>query len=135
MIPRYNRPKIEAIWSENNKFQIWTDIECLIAEQLANLGEIPKEAAEDIRKKAKFNVEEINEIEKETRHDVIAYINNVSSYIGDNAKYFHHGVTSSDIIDTSFSIQLKQSSEIIIKQLKKLLVALKKKSKDYTYLP
>ena len=79
MISRYNRPKIEAIWSDKNKYQIWTDIECLIAEQLANLGEIPKEAAEDIRKKAKFNVEEINEIEKETKHDVIAYINNISS--------------------------------------------------------
>ena len=131
MIPRYNRPKIEAIWSDKNKYHIWTDIECLIAEQLAILGEIPKEAAEDIRKKAKFNVEEINEIEKETKHDVIAYINNVSSYIGDSAKYFHHGVTSSDIIDTCFSIQLKQSSEIIINQLEKLLISLKKKSEDY----
>ena len=131
MIRRYNRPKIELIWSEKNKYQIWTNIECLIAEQLANIGKIPKKAAREIKKKAKFNVDEINEIEKKTRHDVVAYINNVSSYIGDSAKYFHHGVTSSDIIDTSFSIQLKQSSEIIIKQLKKLLVALKKKSKDY----
>ena len=131
MIPRYNRPKIEFIWSENNKYQIWTNIECLIAEQLANIGKIPKKAARDIKKKAKFNVDEINEIEKQTRHDVIAYINNVSSYIGESSKYFHYGVTSSDIIDTSFSIQLKQSAEIIIQQIKKLLVALKKKSKDY----
>ena len=74
MIPRYNRPKIEAIWSDQNKYKIWTDIECLIAEQLSNLGTIPKEAAIEIRKKAKFNVDEINEIEKETKHDVIAYI-------------------------------------------------------------
>ena len=114
MIPRYNRPKIEAIWSDQNKYNIWTEIECLIAEQLANLGTIPKEAAIEIKNKAKFNVEEINEIEKETKHDVIAYINNVSSYIGDKAKYFHYGVTSSDIVDTSFSIQLNQSSIIII---------------------
>ena len=128
MIPRYNRPIIEKIWSDENKYLIWTEIECLIAEQLANLGKIPKEAAEEIRKKAKFNVEEINEIEKETRHDVIAYINNISSYIGESAKYFHHGVTSSDIIDTSFSLQLKQTSEIIINQLKKLLITLKQKS-------
>lgn len=131
MIPRYNRPKIETIWSDENKFHIWTEIECLIAEQLANLRKIPKEAAQDIRKKAKFNVKEINEIEKETRHDVIAYINNVSSYIGDSARYFHQGVTSSDIIDTSFSLQLKQTSEIIINQLKKLLTALKQKSEEH----
>ena len=131
MIFRYNRPKIEAIWSNENKFRIWTEIECLIAVQLSNLGIIPKEAAEDIRKNAKFNVEEINEIEKETKHDVIAYINNVSNYIGENSKYFHHGVTSSDIIDTSFSIQLKQSSEIIIDQLKQLIAELKKKSNEH----
>tara|TARA_B110000263_G_scaffold248646_1_gene264031 strand:- start:847 stop:2136 length:1290 start_codon:yes stop_codon:yes gene_type:complete len=128
MIPRYNRPKIEAIWSDENKYKIWTDIECLIADQLSNIGKIPKEAAIEIKKKAKFNVKEINEIEKETKHDVVAYINNVSSYIGDSSKYFHHGVTSSDIVDTSFSIQLKQSSEIIIKQLKKLILVLKKKT-------
>jgi adenylosuccinate lyase len=131
MIPRYNRPKIEAIWSDQNKFKIWTDIECLIASQLANLNIIPKEAAVEIKKKAKFNVEEIYEIEKATKHDVIAYINNVSSYIGENSKYFHYGVTSSDIIDTAFSIQLKQSSEIIIDQLKKLIEVLKKKSVDH----
>ena len=128
MIPRYNRPKIEAIWSDANKYKIWTDIECLIADQLSNIGKIPKEAAIEIKKRARFNVKEINEIEKETKHDVVAYINNVSSYIGDSAKYFHHGVTSSDIVDTSFSIQLKQSSEIIIKQLKKLILILKKKT-------
>ena len=131
MIPRYNRPKIEAIWSNENKFSIWTEIECLIAEQLSNLGTIPKKAAEDIRKNAKFNVDEIHEIEKETKHDVIAYINNVSNYIGKSSKYFHHGVTSSDIIDTAFSIQLKQSSEIIIAQLKRLIAVLKKKSNDH----
>ena len=131
MIPRYNRPKIEAIWSDENKYRIWTDIECLIAEQLSNIGKIPKGAAIEIKKKAKFNVEEINEIEKETKHDVIAYINNVSSYIGDSSKYFHHGVTSSDIVDTSFSIQLKQSSEIIIKQLRKLISVLKKKTDQH----
>ena len=131
MIPRYNRPKIESIWSDQNKYKIWTDIECLIAEQLSNLGIIPKEAALEIKDKAKFNVEEIIQIEKETKHDVIAYINNVSSYIGEQSKYFHHGVTSSDIIDTAFSIQLKQSSEIIIKQLQKLINELKDKSEKY----
>ena len=131
MIPRYNRPKIEAIWADENKYRIWTDIECLIAEQLSNIGKIPKDAAIEIKKKAKFNVKEINEIEKETKHDVVAYINNISSYIGDSSKYFHHGVTSSDIVDTSFSIQLKQSSEIIIAQLKKLISALKQQADQH----
>jgi len=131
MISRYNRPKIEQVWSNENKFKIWTEIECLIAEQLSNLGAIPKDAAVDIRNNAKFNVDEISEIEKETKHDVIAYIENVSNYIGENSKYFHHGVTSSDIIDTSFSIQLKQSSAIITVQLKKLIADLKKKSNDH----
>ena len=131
MIPRYNRPLLETIWSDQNKYKIWTEIECLIAEQLANLKKIPRIAAIEIRKKAKFNVKEINKIEKKTKHDVIAYIDNVSHYIGKNSKYFHYGVTSSDIIDTAFSIQLKQSSEIIAKQLDKLLNVLKKKSKDH----
>ena len=131
MIPRYNRPKIEKIWSNQNKFKIWTEIECLIAEQLANLGKIPRQASIDIRSNAKFNVQEIEELEKKTKHDVISYINNVSSNIGESSKYFHHGVTSSDIIDTGFSIQLKQTSEIITKQLKKLISTLRDKAEKY----
>ena len=131
MIPRYNRPKIEKIWSLENKFTIWTKIECLIAEKQAMLGVIPKKAATEIRNKAKFNIKEIEKIEKETKHDVVAYINNVSKYIGDSSKYFHFGVTSSDIIDTSFSVQLKQTSEIIRKSLVECIQSLKIKSKKY----
>ena len=131
MIPRYNRPKIEKIWSLENKFTIWTEIECLIAEKQAMLGVIPKKASKEIRNKAKFNVKEIEKIEKETKHDVVAYINNVSKYIGDSSKYFHFGVTSSDIIDTSFSVQLKQTSEIIRKSLVECIQSLKIKSKKY----
>ncbi|MDA9629089.1 adenylosuccinate lyase [Pelagibacteraceae bacterium] len=131
MIPRYNRPKIEKIWTLENKFKIWTEIEILIAEKLSDIGIIPKIAAKEIRKKAKFNVNEINELEKQTRHDVNAYIDNVSKYIGKQSKYFHHGVTSSDIIDTGFSIQLKQTGEIISKELKILLKNLKSKSLKY----
>ena len=131
MIPRYNRPKIEKIWTLDNKFKIWTEIEILIAEKLSNIGVIPKIAAKEIRRKAKFNVNEINKLEKQTRHDVNAYIDNVSKYIGKQSKYFHHGVTSSDIIDTGFSIQLKQTGEIISKELKILLKNLKSKSLKY----
>ena len=131
MISRYNRPKIENIWTLENKFQIWTDIEILIAEKLSDIGVIPKIAAMEIKKKAKFNVNEINKLEKLTKHDVNAYIDNVSKYIGKQSKYFHHGVTSSDIIDTGFSIQLKQSGKIIRKELSVLLKNLKAKSLKY----
>ena len=135
MIPRYNRPKIEKIWTLENKFKIWTEIEILIAEKLSYIGVIPKIAAKEIRRKAKFNVNEINKLEKKTRHDVNAYIDNVSKYIGKQSKYFHHGVTSSDIIDTGFSIQLKQTGEIISKELKILLKNLKSKSLKYKKTP
>ena len=131
MIPRYSRKKISDIWSLENKFKIWTEIECLIAEKLSLNGTIPKKAYQEIRKKAKFNTKEIEKIEKETRHDVLAYIQNVSSYIGENSKYFHHGVTSSDIIDTAFAIQLKQSSDIIINEINALLKAIKIKAFKY----
>ncbi len=131
MIPRYNRPNIEKIWSLENKFKIWTEIECLIAEKQADLGRIPKKAAKDIRKNAKFNVKEIEKLETKTKHDVVAYINNVSKYIGTSSKYFHFGVTSSDIIDTSFSIQLKQTGEIIRKNLNDCVKTFKYLSKKH----
>ena len=128
MIPRYNRIEIEKIWTNQNKFKIWTEIECLIAEKLADIGKIPKKAAKDIKSKVRFNVKEIEKIEKETKHDFVAYINNASSYIGESAKYFHHGVTSSDVIDTSFSIQLNKTAIIIRKNLKNLIKTLKSQS-------
>ena len=131
MIPRYNRPEIEKIWSLENKFKIWTEIESLIAEKQSMIGVIPGKAARDIRNKAKFNVKEIEKIEIQTKHDVVAYINNVSKYIGPSSKYFHFGVTSSDIIDTSFSVQLKQSGEIIKKHLTECIKNLKSMSKKY----
>ncbi len=131
MIPRYSRTKLEKIWSIENKYKIWTEIECLVAEKLAINKTIPKKAAQDIRKKAKFNTKEIEIIERQTKHDFIAYINNVSKYIGKNSKYFHYGLTSSDVIDTSFSIQLSQAAEIIIDDLKNLLKIIKQKSIKY----
>jgi len=131
MIPRYNRPDIEKIWSLENKFKIWTKIECLIAEKQANLGIIPKKAAKDIKNKAKFNVKEIEKLETKTKHDVVAYINNVSEYIGPSSKYFHFGVTSSDIIDTAFSFQLKQTAGIIKNNLNECVKTFKYLSKKY----
>ena len=131
MLPRYNRPEIEKIWTLENKFKIWTSIECLIAEKQAELGIIPKKAAKDIKIRAKFNVKEIEKLETKTKHDVVAYINNVSKYIGESSKYFHFGVTSSDIIDTGFSLQLKQTAEIIRNNLNECTKTFKYLSKKY----
>ncbi len=131
MIPRYTRKKIEKIWTLHNKFLIWTEIECLIAEKLSINGIIPRDAGKNIRKKIKFNVKSIEKIEKKTKHDVVAYIENISESLGENAKYFHYGVTSSDIIDTGFSLQLKQSGGIIIDDLKNLLKEIKTKAFKY----
>ncbi len=128
MINRYSREKISKIWTRQNKFDIWLKIECLIAEKLAINGKIPKKDALNIKKRAKFNIKEIEKIEEKTKHEVIAFINNVSSYIGESSKYFHHGITSSDIMDTAFSVQLKQSSELIIKELVNLLKVIKIKA-------
>ena len=131
MIPRYTRNQIKKIWSLENKFSIWLEIECLVAEKQSLNGLIPRQAAKDIRKKSSFNIKEIEDIEKKTKHDFVAFINNVSSYIGKSGKYFHFGLTSSDIIDTAFSIQLNQSAELIIKELTKLTEQLKTKSLKY----
>ena len=131
MIPRYTRKEIEKIWTQENKFSIWLKIECLVAEKQSIDGIIPKKAAKDIKEKASFNVQEIEKIEKDTKHDFIAFINNASSTIGENSKYFHHGLTSSDIIDTAFSVQLKNSAEIIIDEVIKLNKALKEKALKY----
>jgi adenylosuccinate lyase len=131
MISRYSRPIIKKIWSLENKYSLWLEIEILVAEKLSINGIIPIQAAKDIKQKGSFNIKEIELIEKDTKHDVVAFINNVSSYIGENAKYFHHGITSSDIVDTAFSIQLKQSAEIIISELRKLIEIIKKKALKY----
>ena len=124
MIPRYSRPEMTAIWEPENKFRIWFEIEAHACDAQAALGTIPKEAARVIWERGAYQIQRISEIEQETKHDVIAYINNVSEYIGENAKYLHHGITSSDIVDTSFSIQLKQSTEVIINKLYLLLTFL-----------
>ncbi len=133
MIPRYSRKQIEKIWSLENKFSIWLKIECLVAEKLSINGTIPKKAAIDIKEKSSFNINEIEEIEKETKHDFVAFINNVSDYIGENSKYFHHGLTSSDIIDTAFSIQLKQSAEKILEELNHLIKVIKERALEHKH--
>tara|TARA_Y100000590_G_scaffold469450_1_gene657078 strand:- start:1555 stop:2850 length:1296 start_codon:yes stop_codon:yes gene_type:complete len=125
MIPRYSRKKMANIWEPLNKFNIWLDIECHACDKMADLGIIPKSAASNIRKKAKFDLDRISELEKKTKHDVIAFLTNVSESVGSDGRFLHQGMTSSDILDTTLSLQLKQSAEIIIEDIKKILDELK----------
>ncbi len=128
MIKRYTRDVMGHIWTEENKYQTWLQVEILACEALAKQGEIPKKAAANIRKKASFSTERIDAIEAETKHDVIAFLTNVSETVGPDARYVHLGLTSSDILDTSMAIRLRQASKIILKDCDQLMAALKKKA-------
>ena len=108
MIPRYKRKEISKIWEPENKFNIWLKIELLICEALSNRGDIPKDSFKTIKKNARFDIDRIDVIEKDVKHDVIAFLTNIGENIGHDSRFVHMGVTSSDIIDTAFSIQLKQ---------------------------
>ena len=136
MISRYTRPEMEKIWTEQKKFETWLNIELLACEALSELGEIPSEAVKEIREKATFDVNRVNEIEKTTKHDVIAFLTNVGESIGPLSKYLHYGLTSSDILDTSLALLLKEASELILQDLHRLLGVLKEKAFQYkeTYM-
>jgi len=135
MIERYTRKQMGEIWTLKNRFQKWLEVELAVCEAMAEEGLIPYDAAERIKEKASFSVERILEIEKETRHDVIAFINNVAEYIGPDSKYLHMGLTSSDILDTSFAMLLRDATLIIIDGLKRLMQAIKEKAFQYKYTP
>ncbi len=131
MIPRYALPKMSKIWTDENKFRIWFEIEANACDAQAELGVIPSEAAKIIREKGQFEIDRINEIEKEVKHDVIAFLTNLAEHIGPEARFIHQGLTSSDILDTCLSIQLLQASDILIKDIENLLAILKEKSLEY----
>ena len=131
MIKRYTREPMGRIWTEENKFRTWLLIEILVCEALAKIGQIPKKAAQNIRKNARFSVERINAIEAETKHDVIAFLNSVGETVGPNARYIHLGLTSSDILDTAMAVRLRDASKLILKGCERLLLALKKKAMTY----
>ena len=128
MIPRYSREKMTAIWSPENRFQKWLDIEILACEALAERGEIPGEALKNIKEKAGFDVERIDEIEKTTKHDVIAFLTSVTEKVGEDGRFIHLGLTSSDILDTSLAVLLREAADILIKDLDDILGVLKKKA-------
>ena len=131
MISRYTRKEMGKIWEPENRFRKWLDIELLVCEALNKSGEIPSSSLKKIKQKASFDIERIDEIEREVKHDVIAFLTSVSEHVGEDARYIHMGLTSSDILDTSLSLLLKEASELIIKDIEWLLAVLKKKAFKY----
>ncbi|HEX7227241.1 MAG TPA: adenylosuccinate lyase, partial [Candidatus Binatia bacterium] len=131
MIPRYTRPEMGRIWSEENSFQKWLDIEILAAEALAQMGKVPKAAIGRIRKNARFNVERIREIEREVKHEIIAFLSSVAESIGDDARFLHLGMTSSDVMDTALAIQLKEAAAILIADVQSLMKVLRRQAYKY----
>ncbi|MGL9732060.1 MAG: adenylosuccinate lyase [Wolbachia sp.] len=131
MIPRYSRKEMSSIWEENNKFNIWLKIEKLACEAQAELGVVPNDVAERLSGTIEFDIERINEIESTVKHDVIAFLTYIAEKVGVNVRYLHYGMTSSDVLDTCLAVQLKESCDILLENLKNLLAALKKKAEDY----
>ena len=128
MIPRYSRAEMAKIWSEQNKYQIWFEIEAYAVEAMEKLGLVPSGVAADILAKGKFDVEKILEIENVTKHDVIAFLTNLAESIGENSRFVHLGMTSSDVLDTCLSKQLAQAADILLDDIERLLKALKEKA-------
>ncbi len=134
MVPRYSRPDMTAIWSQETKFRIWFEIEAHACDALAELGVIPKEAAATIWERgnaATFDVERIDAIERETKHDVIAFLTHLAEIVGDDARFVHQGMTSSDILDTTFNVQLMRATDLMIADLDALLAALKTRAYEH----
>jgi adenylosuccinate lyase len=135
MIDRYTLSKMGNIWSEKHKMEIMLQIEILACEAMCKLGAIPKKSLEKIKKNAKFDIDEIKRLEEKTKHDIVAFINNVGKYIGPEARYLHMGLTSSDLLDTALSIQCVEASDILLADIRKMLLILKQKAKKYKDTP
>jgi adenylosuccinate lyase len=141
MIPRYSRPQAAAIWTQENKYKIWFEIEALACEGMAEVGLIPREAAMVIRAKggAKLavidavDVERIDEIERETRHDVIAFLTWLAESVGPESRFVHQGLTSSDVLDTCFAVQLTQAADLLLADIDDVLAALRKRAEEHKY--
>ncbi|MEJ2517036.1 MAG: adenylosuccinate lyase [Methyloceanibacter sp.] len=133
MIPRYSRSQMTDIWEPENKFRIWLKIEVTAAEAMAELGLIPKEAAEAAKARGGFDIDRIDEIEREVKHDVIAFLTSVAEHVGPEARYLHAGLTSSDVLDTCFNVQLAEASDILIADLDALLAALKTRAHEHKH--
>ena len=135
MISRYSRKELVRIWSEENKYKIWLDVEVAAAEAMEKLKIIPRGVSKIVRKKGRINVKRIHQIENKVKHDVIAFLTSITEKAGIKARYLHQGMTSSDVLDTSFNIQLVQSGSMLLKDIDKILNVLKKKAKKYKFTP
>ncbi|WP_226581726.1 adenylosuccinate lyase [Acuticoccus sediminis] len=138
MIPRYSRPEMANIWSPETKFRIWFEIESHAADAMAELGAIPAEAARNIRERggaATFDVDRIDEIERETRHDVIAFLTHLAEIVGPDARFVHQGMTSSDVLDTTLAVQLARASDLLISDVEALLAAIKRRAIEHKFTP
>ncbi|HEX9947867.1 MAG TPA: adenylosuccinate lyase [Allosphingosinicella sp.] len=135
MIPRYSRPQMSSIWAPEARFRIWFEIEAHALDAMAELGIVPREAAEAVWSKGGFDVERIDTIEAEVKHDVIAFLTSVAEHVGPEARFLHQGMTSSDVLDTCLAVQLKQASDLLIEDLDKLLDVLKRRAHEYRLTP
>jgi adenylosuccinate lyase len=138
MIPRYTRPQMAAIWSPETRFRIWFEIEAHAADAMAELGMIPKAAAKKIwgkGKAAQFDIDRIDEIERETRHDVIAFLTHLAEIVGPEARFVHQGMTSSDVLDTCFNVQLVRAADLLIGDVEALNKALERRAREYKFTP
>ncbi|MCM3667301.1 adenylosuccinate lyase [Mesobacillus subterraneus] len=133
MIDRYTRPEMGAIWTEENRFKAWLEVEILACEAWSEIGDIPKEDVQKIRENASFDIDRIKEIEEETRHDVVAFTRAVSETLGDERKWVHYGLTSTDVVDTALSYVLKQANAILLKDLENFVEILTNKAKEHKY--
>ncbi len=131
MLEKYSRPEMRAIWSKENQFRNWLEIELLVCEAMEKLEEIPEGVSKKLRQKASFDVKKIDQIEEEITHPVMAFLTNVTDGLGDEGRFLHIGITSSDVQDTGFALQLKQASDIMLEDIDKVLAALKKRIEEY----
>jgi len=133
MIPRYSRDVMTSIWEPQSRFQIWFEIEAHACDAQAELGVIPKEAAKAVWERGNFDIDRIDEIEREVKHDVIAFLTSLAEYVGDEARFVHQGMTSSDVLDTCFNVQLVKATDILLDDMDKLLEVLKRRANEHKY--
>ncbi|MFC7332784.1 adenylosuccinate lyase [Rhodocista pekingensis] len=135
MIPRYSRPEMTRIWEPENRFRIWFEIEAHAMDAMAALGVVPKDAAEAVWQRGKWEIARIDEIERETKHDVIAFLTNLAEHVGPEARFVHQGMTSSDVLDTCLAVQLKQAADLLLNDLDALLAALRRRAYEHRHTP
>ncbi|MCB0360165.1 MAG: adenylosuccinate lyase, partial [Bdellovibrionales bacterium] len=135
MIPRYSRPEMAALWSDDARFAVWLEVETLALEAMAREGIVPKRAAESVRARGKFDAKRVLEIEDTVKHDVIAFLTNVAEAVGEDARYLHYGMTSSDLLDTAFAVQLVRATDMILAGVDTLRASVRSRAEEHRHTP